>query len=83
MDERSQSSGTLLMLRVDCTHPGCTRCVAQITNGMLRFRAKHDGQTHSVELPLATLLRVLEASGCKAVEMPMEIMAPPERRIPH
>lgn len=62
-----EASGTLLTLRIDCTHPGCRRCVAQIVVSeghppLLRFRAKHDGNTHEVALPLAAIMDVLTAA---------------------
>lgn len=63
-----------IKLRIDCTEPGCSRCVAQIVGGVLRFRAKHDGVTHSVELPLDELCRIMEATAARVLEMPPEVM---------
>lgn len=58
-----------LPLRIDCSEPGCQRCAAQITDGVLRFRATHDGKRHDIKLPLDTLLRVLQATKESQVEL--------------
>jgi hypothetical protein len=67
MDTQEEPRDSVLMLRIDCTQPGCSRCVAQIVfecgrPAILRFRARHSGHTHDVELPLAEIVTVLKAA---------------------
>lgn len=60
---------TKLPRRVDCTHKGCTECAAQVVDGKLYFRARHNGEKHQVIIDVALLLTLLteQESRCKGL----------------
>lgn len=49
-------------VRIDCTHPGCDQCAAQIVDGKLLFRARHNGEKHQVVLELREVIAMLKHS---------------------
>lgn len=60
--------------RINCTHPGCTECAAQVKDGKLLFRARHNGEKHQIALDVAAILALLEGAEASAKITPQTVV---------